>query len=234
MKAEPPLNAAAGLRSKIPLPPPEHPKAKNVRLYMYAPRRAATSRHFSPSRSARSSTRHSRHTRFSPFLFLLFFSTTSSSTLSFSLSSSFPFSFSQADFVEFVSSPLPPQSSYLLLLLLAACSLFIFYSSLRVFSSAAFPWWTWFRGKAGPRRSAPSSLPVHADRSASVARLPAARDHARSPGRSGALSARLEAVAYASVRLCRPPPPPSSSSPARTSSRHRFDASTDRCANGSR
>lgn len=61
---------------------------------MYAPRRAATSRHFSPSRSARSSTRHSRHTRFSPFLFLLFFSTTSSSTLSLSLSSSFPFSLS--------------------------------------------------------------------------------------------------------------------------------------------
>lgn len=54
--------------------------------------------------------------------------------------------------------------------------------------------------------------------------------------RSGALSARLEAVAYASVRLCRPPPPssPPSSSSARTSSRHRFDASTDRCANGSR
>lgn len=207
---------------------------------MYAPRRAATSRHFSPSRSARSSTRHSRHTRFSPFLFLLLFSTTSYHLLFHSLSRSLllslspSLSLSRADFVEFVSSPLPPQSSYLLLLLLlAACSLFIFYSSLRVFSSAAFPWWTWFRGKAGPRRSAPST-PPHADRSASVARLPAARDHARSPGRSGALSARLEAVAYASVRLCRPPPPPSSSSPARTSSRHRFDASTDRCANGSR
>ena len=55
---------------------------------MYAPRRAATSRHFSPSRSARSSTRHSRHTRFSPFLFLLLFSTTSYHLLFHSLSRS--------------------------------------------------------------------------------------------------------------------------------------------------
>lgn len=112
MKAEPPLNAAAGLRSKIPLLP-EHPKAKNVRLYMYAPRRAATSRHFSPSRSARSSTRHSRHTRFSPFffLFILFYfrppPTTSSSPLSSSLSRALELSLSssRADFLEFVSSP---------------------------------------------------------------------------------------------------------------------------------
>lgn len=237
MKAEPPLNAAAGLRSKIPLPPnPNIPKRKTfvcICMHHVAPQLHVTFRRLVPP-APRPDTRDTRD--FLLFFFFFYFRpppTTSSSTLSLSLSSSFPFplSLSRADFVEFVSSPLPPQSSYLLL---AACSLFIFYSSLRVFSSAAFPWWTWFRGKAGPRRSAPSSLPVHADRSASVARLPAARDHARSPGRSGALSARLEAVAYASVRLCRPPPPPSSSSPARTSSRHRFDASTDRCANGSR
>lgn len=231
MKAEPPLNAAAGLRSKIPLLP-EHPKAKNVRLYMYAPRRAATSRHFSPSRSARSSTRHSRHTRFSPFFFFLSFfifdhlllpPLPPSRVLSLELSSSLSRALGQI-FWNSSRAPVP-------LRLLVALSLHLSFPP--CFLLRCLPLGR-FRGKAGPRRSTPPSPPTR--RSIGIrgpaARGPRSRSLARSPGRSGALSARLEPVAYAFVRLCRPPLPPSPS--LRTSSRHRFDASTDRCANGSR
>lgn len=187
MKAEPPLNAAAGLRSKIPLLP-EHPKAKNVRLYMYAPRRAATSRHFSPSRSARSSTRHSRHTRFSPsfFLFILFYfrppPTTSSSPLSSSLSRALEFSLSSS---RALSLELSGRFSGIRLeppFLFASSSPSLFIShSLRVFSSAAFPS-DGFVGKRAPV-DRPPRAPLHADRSASVGPLLAARDHARSLAR---------------------------------------------------
>lgn len=118
-------------------------------------------------------------------------------------------SLSRADFVEFVSSPLPPQSSYLLLLLLAACSLFIFYSSLRVFSSAAFPWWTWFRGKAGPRRSAPSTPPPPARRSIGI-RGPAARGP-RSRSLARKIRGAVGPVRSRRLRFCALMPTPSSS-----------------------
>lgn len=164
-------------------------------------------------RSARSSTRHSRHTRFSPFFlffsFLLFdhllHSTTSSSTFSLSLPLSFPTSFSlelSGRFSGIRLEPpfLSPRSSYLLLVALSLHLSFPPCFLLRCLPLGRF------RGKAGPRRSTPSTPRTR--RSIGIrgpaARGPRSRSLARSPGRSGPLSARLEPVAYASVRLCRP------------------------------
>lgn len=188
MKAEPPLNAAAGLRSKIPSPLPVHPKAKNVRLYMYAPRRAATSRHFSPStfRPLLDPTLET-HAIFSFFSLFLFSSFRPPPPLyyllfhSLSLPLSFPTSFSLELSGRFSGIRLEPRSSPLDLPTSSSSpSLFIFYS-LRVFSSAAFPS-DGFVGKRAPI-DRPPRPPVHADRSASVAPLLAARDHARSLAR---------------------------------------------------
>lgn len=212
MKAEPPLNAAAGLRSKIPSPLPVHPKAKNVRLYMYAPRRAATSRHFSPStfRPLLDPTLET-HAIFSFFSLFLFSSFRPPPPLyyllfhSLSLPLSFPTSFSlelSGRFSGIRLEPpfLSPRSSYLLLVALSLHLLFPPCFLLRCLPLGRF------RGKAGPRRSTPSTPRTR--RSIGIrgpaARGPRSRSLVRSPGRSGPLSARLEPVAYASVRLCRP------------------------------